>query len=216
MWNFTNHANASCAAHDFLLSDSSLSPPLRSSRSCVRFDVLVSNVSSASIIVPSILFCTHRYGGPRRSHADTAGFCRPLQNVHVEIRSSRFHCRPLFCWTCIIELFTSTVKDHFVWIPRMTKANYQEFLNPGSLQETRLTTRQISAPRGVNSMNSSVLSFLPANTRLFHRGSNFVSSASWSQNKENSQNSCRSPCHTHVYAVRPSFLIWNRLGIHEP
>ena len=52
-----------------------------------------------------------------------------LENVSVEIRSSRPHFRLSFCWTCIHELFTSTGKDRTVGIRRI--ANTQEFHVPG-------------------------------------------------------------------------------------
>ena len=54
-----------------------------------------------------------------------------LENVFVEIPSSRPHFRQLFCWTCINELITGSAKDKMFGVPRITNTNDQEFLVPG-------------------------------------------------------------------------------------
>ena len=110
-----------------------------------------------------------------------------LKNVCAEICSSRSHFRPFFCWTCNNELFSDTAKDRSFRFHGSPTQALRNSLSRESLPESRLTTRLISAPRGVNRMDKSFF-FLPADTHVFHRSSSIFSSASWFLNKRNSAN----------------------------
>ena len=157
--------------------------PLRSRQARVCVCVLLclsSTASSASIIIPSILFPHSPEWIPRPSQPGQRRVlpCFSRRRL-VEIRSSRSHFRPLFCCTHI-HFFTGTARDRYCRDCRDHHRQSSGLLCPRNRCEKLVSPLGSSVLHVVSTdMNSSVFSFVRAITPLLHRNSSFLSSASW-------------------------------------